>query len=1081
MSLEVPEPLLAIGGIDSPEDGSAVDAGTLTIRGWALGLARPLSRVELWLDDHLLGRARMGRPRPDIAAARNEPTAALAGFTLRVDLGRIGRPGAPVPPGRQATLRARAVLLGGQSVDVAAVTIALPESDRSEPPGRPVRLLCFAQGLDRGGSQLRMRELVAHLARSGDFAITIVTPREGPLRADLEESGAEVSVAAVPYDDIAAYEAELTRLAGWAEGRFDVVLGYTLSSFPAIDLAERLGLPALWRIGDREPVATVVSWLGSALDPEVARCADRAFGAASTVFFNSEEALRFFRESGHLGRFVVLGSGTDVDAAAQALAAADKTTCRRRLGIAPEKRVLLNAATLWPIKGQTLLLTALAELRPDHPELECVLVGQQNPDYVDGLSRLIERLGLHDAARILPFTEDLDTLRVAADVAVSASEHESMSGSILEAMAFGLPVLSTRVGGAAEVVEDGVTGWLCDANDVGALADGLRRVAEADPREIEALGVRAMRRVRLEHDSRVAQARIADLIRQTARERRGAHGEAGARGVEASEIETVALVASHLLIAGRLAEDTSAATLEIAGSAVPITARIDAAAGLDDDGFIAIAALGFEAAKLLAETTAPLTVTLRLRSGETCARTLPVTTVFDARLAPRRAGIAALAELIEADIPDMARILRSLAAGEHWTPTVSCDLGRHVVAPHCGLAATGWASGIGAQPVVFLLDDMKLAVNPDHVFQNLPGAKAADRRGGHSFTLIETIEGARHDLRLCVLDAGGVAWSAALALTNTGSPRALVEEVAALLSRREMLHLLARGDLLHQLALHYTQPAAATVSVTELAPARNRPDISVIVPFYRDDFFLIDHLESQRRTDAAAEWLFVCDDPALLPSMLDTGRARREEISKPTRLLGLSDNVGFAAANNIGVRHALGDYLVFMNSDVYWRSFEPIEYAVRLLREDSRVGVVGFTLRYEDGSLQHAGMRLRQAPELDGMLVTEHEGKGLPFARRVGAPTHYEAEAVTGALMVVRRRDFTDQVFCEDYVVADYEDGDLCMEMRARGKQVVVVDCDGLYHLERQSAETSATSRFLSFVNLARFTEKWAHLAGAPR
>ena len=162
-----------------------------------------------------------------------------------------------------------------------------------------------------------------------------------------------------------------------------------------------------------------------------------------------------------------------------------------------------------------------------------------------------------------------------------------------------------------------------------------------------------------------------------------------------------------------------------------------------------------------------------------------------------------------------------------------------------------------------------------------------------------------------------------------------------------------------------------------------------------------------------------------------------------------------------------------MNSDVYWTSFAPIEYAVRLLKEDPRIGIVGFTLHYEDGSLQHAGMRVKIAPESDGMLMTLHEGKGLPAGRYARETTYREVDAVTGALMVVRRQDFGKEVFDEDYVSGDYEDADLCLQLRARGKRVVLVECDGLYHLERQSIARDATQRLLSFVNRARFSERW--------
>jgi GT2 family glycosyltransferase len=169
-----------------------------------------------------------------------------------------------------------------------------------------------------------------------------------------------------------------------------------------------------------------------------------------------------------------------------------------------------------------------------------------------------------------------------------------------------------------------------------------------------------------------------------------------------------------------------------------------------------------------------------------------------------------------------------------------------------------------------------------------------------------------------------------------------------------------------------------------------------------------------------------------------------------------------------------------MNSDIYWTSFLPIEYAVRLL-EDNEVGIVGFTLHYEDGSLQHGGMKLKRLPEHNDMVVTVHEGKGLPapnFGRELSSR---EVEGVTGALMVVRRADFLDQVFDEDYVAGDFEDGDLCLRMRANGKKVMLVECGGIYHLERQSIRRDPTHQLLSFINRARFGQQWGAYAPQRR
>jgi glycosyltransferase involved in cell wall biosynthesis len=172
----------------------------------------------------------------------------------------------------------------------------------------------------------------------------------------------------------------------------------------------------------------------------------------------------------------------------------DRAAVRKKLGIAETDVLALQVAALAPHKSQKTLLQAMAVMRPRHPNLRVWIAGEG--PLRDALLREHASLGLGESVRFLGFREDVTDLLRAADLFVISSHLEGLGTSILDAMAAGLPVVATRVGGIPEAVTDGETGILVPPFVPPTLAQALSELA-GDPERRARLGEAGRQRARL--------------------------------------------------------------------------------------------------------------------------------------------------------------------------------------------------------------------------------------------------------------------------------------------------------------------------------------------------------------------------------------------------------------------------------------------------------------------------------------------------------------------------------------------------------------------------------------------------------
>ncbi len=168
----------------------------------------------------------------------------------------------------------------------------------------------------------------------------------------------------------------------------------------------------------------------------------------------------------------VIHNGTDLSRFDQARNGA----LRARLGLAEGTRLIGALGNVRPAKGYPFLLEATALLLAGGHDVHVVIAGDDRGRLADDLRRQRETLGLTRRVTFLGFVDDPGAMLRGLDVFVLPSTTEGFSLATVQAMATGLPVVATRSGGPAELVEDGVSGVLVPTGSGAELARGLESV-----------------------------------------------------------------------------------------------------------------------------------------------------------------------------------------------------------------------------------------------------------------------------------------------------------------------------------------------------------------------------------------------------------------------------------------------------------------------------------------------------------------------------------------------------------------------------------------------------------------------------
>lgn len=317
------------------------------------------------------------------------------------------------------------------------------------PPGR-IHVLEVVGNAIVGGMESWVEHLVSRLPRS-HFAFTVLCAFDSPFADRLRAQEVEVLIA--PMSDDPPWTSVQMATALVASGGIDLLHAHLPNAHVLAGLAGRLsGKPVL---------ATIHGWRLDMLDLEV----HRAVGSHLSVVCRQSyfHALGLGVSAGQLSC-----DPNGVDTVIFQPRPPGAAGLRQALGLEENVPLVGFVGRLSPEKGPEVFVHMALLLRSLCPQAHCVLIGEGAMEAE--LRRQIRQLGLEGHVQVAGLRHDMPAVYNDLDLLVSTSHSEAMPLAVMEAMASGLPVVATRVGGVPDLVAHGQTGWLVAPGDFADIA-----------------------------------------------------------------------------------------------------------------------------------------------------------------------------------------------------------------------------------------------------------------------------------------------------------------------------------------------------------------------------------------------------------------------------------------------------------------------------------------------------------------------------------------------------------------------------------------------------------------------------------
>jgi glycosyltransferase involved in cell wall biosynthesis len=380
----------------------------------------------------------------------------------------------------------------------------------------PRRILYVQLAPDLYGASRALLHLLAALDRTR-YTPLVALPGPGPLADQLRKLDIDPIITphirvlmgqvarswrALPFG-LSLFPATLGMQRVIQRNAADLVHSNTWTTLSGALGARMAGVPHVWHIREILPNF-------GGLKPALVRLSLR--DAARVICISDAVAAQF---AGHARADQVQVVYDGLPLLATCLSASERDAVRRSYGAAPDERLIGLVGRLHPQKGQDEFLRACALLEPRlRAKCRFLIIGGAQPGYEhfrSELEALAHTSGIADRVQFLGFQAETLPIIAAMDALVlPATRPEGLGGVLLEAMAVGVPVIATRLGGPIEIIEDHVSGLLVEPRQPAQLARTLADLLD-DPQLSHSIGDAGRRVVEQRFDAARTTAQIQQI------------------------------------------------------------------------------------------------------------------------------------------------------------------------------------------------------------------------------------------------------------------------------------------------------------------------------------------------------------------------------------------------------------------------------------------------------------------------------------------------------------------------------------------------------------------------------------------